>query len=68
MPVLLMPDFDGPFKLETDTSDFDYGAILLQKGPDTHWHPVAYLSKQMLPAEHNYVVYNKELLAIICAL
>jgi RNase H-like domain found in reverse transcriptase/Reverse transcriptase (RNA-dependent DNA polymerase) len=67
-PILLMPDFDAPFKLEADASDFDYGTILSQKGPDTHWHPVAYLSKQMLPAECNYVIYDKELLAIIHAL
>jgi RNase H-like domain found in reverse transcriptase/Reverse transcriptase (RNA-dependent DNA polymerase) len=67
-PILLMPDFDASFKLETDALDFDYIAILSQKGPNTHWHPIAYLSKQMLPAERNYVIYDKELLAIICAL
>jgi Reverse transcriptase (RNA-dependent DNA polymerase)/RNase H-like domain found in reverse transcriptase len=32
-PILLMPDFDAPFKLETDASDFDYSVILSQRAP-----------------------------------
>jgi len=40
---------------------YDYGAILSQQSDDGHWLPVAYMSKQILPAEHNYVIYNKEL-------
>jgi len=63
-----MPDFSKPFCLETDASDYDYGAILSQQLDDGHWLPVTYMSKQMLPAECNYVIYDKELLAIIEAL
>ena len=46
-PILLMPDFLKPFRLETDTSDYDYGAILSQQSDDGHWLPVAYMSKQI---------------------
>jgi len=67
-PILLMPDFSKPFRLETDASDYDYGAILSQQSDDGHWLLVAYMSKQMLPAECNYVIYDKELLTIIEAL
>ena len=67
-PILLMPDFSKPFRLETDALDYDYGAILSQQSEDGHWLPVTYMSKQMLPAERNYVIYDKELLAIIEAL
>jgi len=67
-PILLMPDFSKPFRLETDASDYDYGTILSQQSDNGHWLPVAYMSKQMLPAEHNYVIYDKELLTIIEAL
>ena len=63
-----MPDFSKPFQLETDASDYDYGTILSQQSDDGHWLPVAYMSKQMLLAECNYVIYDKELLAIIEAL
>jgi RNase H-like domain found in reverse transcriptase len=32
---------------------------------DGELHPVAYLSISMAPAERNYAIYDKELLAII---
>ena len=51
-----------------DASDYNYGAILSQQSHDRHWLLVAYMSKQMLLEERNYVIYNKELLAIIEAL
>ena len=49
--------------LETDASDLATGAVLLQKHRDG-LHPVAYYSKKLNPAERNYSVYDKELLAI----
>jgi len=33
--------------------------------PDSQWHPVAFLSRKMQPAERNYEVYDQELLAIV---
>jgi len=35
---------------------------------DDKWHPVAYISKSLSPAERNYDIYDKEMLAVICAL
>jgi len=67
-PILLCQIFSKPFRLETDALDYNYGAILSQQSEDGHWLPVAYMSKQMLLAERNYVIYDKELLAIIEAL
>jgi len=58
-----IPDFDAPFRLEADASDFDYGAILSQQVLTPNWHPIAFMSKQMTPAECNYNIYDKELLA-----
>jgi len=55
--------------LETDASDNIVAAILSQLSPeDGLWHPVAYLSRSMNPAEQNYEIHDKELLAIIVAL
>ena len=66
--VLALPDPSKPFVLETDASNFAVGAVLLQTGIDGVEHPVAFFSRKMLPAETNYPVHDKEMLAIISAL
>jgi hypothetical protein len=58
--------------LETDSSDFAAAAVLSQKHPDpitenSVLHPVAYYSRKLTPAECNYGIGDKELLAIILA-
>jgi len=55
--------------VETDSSNFAIGAILSQKNPkDNKVHPVAFYSRSLSPAEKNYAIYDKELLAIVSAL
>src|ERR1700749_1278773 len=67
-PVLMMPDEDKPFQVECDASNYAIGAILSQPDSENKHHPVAYLSKSMTPAEKNYNIYDKELLAVVKAL
>jgi hypothetical protein len=67
-PILLLPDRTQPFRLITDASDFALGAILEQPDLLNRWHPVAFHSKSLQPAERNYDIHDKELLAIIRAL
>lgn len=67
-PVLALPDPTKPFIVKTNTSDFAVGAVLLQVGDNNLKHPVAFFSKKMLPAETNYLIHNKEMLAIISTL
>ena len=67
-PVLVLPDYGKPFTLTTDASDFATGAILEQEDVLGRSHPVAYFSKSFQPAEHNYEIHDKELLAIVHAL
>ena len=64
-PVLALPNHTKPFWLITDTSDFATSAILEQPDALNRWHPVAYHSKSLQPAERNYDIHDKELLAII---
>ena len=52
--------------VETDASDAVIAGVLSQKHAGI-WHPVAFFSKKMTPAECNYEIYDKELLAIIRA-
>ncbi|TPX37422.1 hypothetical protein SmJEL517_g00640 [Synchytrium microbalum] len=68
-PVLVHPDYERPFIVETDASDFAIGAVLSQLQTDNRRpHPIAFVSRKLLTAERNYSVYDKELLAIIFAL
>ena len=50
--------------VETDASDFVVSGILSQMHEGV-LKPVAYFSKKMSPAECNYEIYDKELLAIV---
>jgi hypothetical protein len=61
-PVLRNPDFHRPFVLQTDASDFAIGAVLSQKFENGE-HPIAFLSRKLLPRERNYSVVGKECLA-----
>jgi hypothetical protein len=54
--------------VETDALNGVLGGILLQLQPSGEWHLVAYYSKTMIPAEINYPIHDKEMLAIIQAL
>ena len=65
-PVLRNPDPTKRYILDTDASLFAVGATLSQDYSDGR-HPIAYFSKSLLPAERNYDIYDRELLAIIYA-
>jgi len=54
-------------RIKTDASDLAVGACLSQEYK-RKWHPVAYYSRKLSPAEQNYNIHDKELLAIIAAL
>ena len=62
-----MFDSDKPSTVESDSSDCVTGGVLSQPDAQGVLHPVAYFSTCMSPTECNYNIYNKELLAIICA-
>jgi len=64
-PILAHFDAQRPVIIETDASDFALGAILSQKDEENRLHPVAFHSRKFQPAEINYEIHNKELLAIV---
>ncbi|KAI0998887.1 hypothetical protein K3495_g9308 [Podosphaera aphanis] len=59
--------WDKPARLEIDASDRGTGGVLLQPDAEENWKPVAFFSRKMSPAEANYEIYDKELLAIVQA-
>ncbi len=67
-PILRMPDTSRPFQIEADASKYASGAVLTQMDENGNRHPVAYLSQSFNPAERNYEIYDRELLAIYRAL
>src|SRR5258705_449163 len=67
-PVLIIPDYSKPFIIEADASLFATGAVLLQEDSNGEEHPAGYISHTLNPAERNYQVYDRELLAIMRAL
>ena len=63
-PVLAHYDSKLETWVETDASDFVVAGVLSQMHGEV-LKPVAYFSKKMTPAECNYMIYDKELLAIV---
>ena len=53
--------------IECDSSGYAVGGTLMQKMKGL-WHPVAYFWKKLNPAESNYPIHDKEMLAIICCI
>ena len=67
-PVLQLPDLSSPFTISTDASKHTSGGVLLQKDINSDWHPCAYLSQTFGLTEHNYDIYDQELLVVMRAL
>jgi len=67
-PVLRHFNHDREGIIETDASDYVSAGVSSHYDDDGVLHPVAYFSNQFTPAECNYDIYNKELMAIIEAL
>ena len=66
-PILVHYHPERESMLETDASDGVVAGVLSQRQLDGLWRPVAYFSKTMIPAECNYTIHDKEMLAIIRA-
>nr|GEZ94066.1 reverse transcriptase domain-containing protein [Tanacetum cinerariifolium] len=65
-PILIAPNWDLPFELMCDASDFAIGAVLGQRH-EKHFKPINYARKTMNEAETNYTTTEKEMLAVVYA-
>ena len=63
-PVIITQNWDLPFELMCDASDFAVGVVLGQRR-DKKFHSVYYVSRTLNDAQLNYATTEKELLAIV---
>ena len=64
-PILQHFDYEKAIVVETDASDYVSAGVLSQPDDNGVLRPVAFFSKKHSPAECNYEIYDKELLAIV---
>ncbi|GJY95235.1 reverse transcriptase domain-containing protein [Tanacetum coccineum] len=65
-PVTVSPNWNLPFELMCDASDFAVGAVLCQKDRKD-FHPIYFTSKTLNAAQQKYTVTEKELMAVVFA-
>ncbi|GKD86629.1 reverse transcriptase domain-containing protein [Tanacetum coccineum] len=65
-PVIVSPNWNLPFEIMCDASDFAVGAVLGQKD-GKNYHPIYFASKTLNPAQQKYTVTEKELMAVVFA-
>jgi transposase InsO family protein len=70
-PILSNPNFDLPFFLHTDASDFGVGGVLMQnESADSNnlgTKVIAYFSQKLSPTQKNYAATERECLAVLLA-
>ncbi|SPO00384.1 uncharacterized protein DNG_03229 [Cephalotrichum gorgonifer] len=67
-PLLKQWDYDHATWLETDCSGFALGGTLSQEDENGTRGVVAYYSRRLTPAEYNYPIHDKEMLAVVSCL
>jgi hypothetical protein len=65
-PIVQPPDWNLPFKIMCDASDFAVGVVLGQR-VDKKLNVILYASKTLDAAQNNYATTEKEFLAIVFA-
>lgn len=65
-PIVQSPDWNLPFEVMCDASDYAIGAVLGQR-KDKKMHAIYYANKTLDDAQVNYVTTEKELLVVVYA-
>ncbi|GKB37224.1 reverse transcriptase domain-containing protein [Tanacetum coccineum] len=65
-PVMISPNWNLPFELMCDASDYVVGAVLGQKD-GKNFHPIYFASKTLKQTQQKYTITEKELMAVVFA-
>jgi hypothetical protein len=65
--ILAIFNSEQSIMVRTDASDYAIGACLMQISKDGKLYSVVFYSKKLFPAEINYDIHDKELLAVVTA-
>ena len=58
--MLVFPNYDSPFEVHTDASDYQFGGVISQTN-----RPIAFFSKKLNSEQRKYTTTDKELLSIV---
>ena len=65
-PVLIYPDWNKPFYIEGDSSDYAVGSVLSQKDDNTKiLRPIGYSSYSLKPEQRRYGPGERECFALL---
>jgi hypothetical protein len=67
-PILAIFNPEKHIVLKTDASDYAIEACISQLSKNKKLHPITFHLKKMIPAETNYDIHDKKLLAVVTAL
>jgi len=66
--VLRGPNWNLPFHIHTNASNYAIGVVLGQEEGDNSHYVIYYISKNLVGAEQNYTITKNEFLAVIHAI
>lgn len=66
-PVMSCPDFEKPFVIQTDASDYGLGAVLSQDFSDGE-RVISFISRSLTSSERKFSTTEKECLAVLWAI
>nr|GEZ82089.1 reverse transcriptase domain-containing protein [Tanacetum cinerariifolium] len=64
--IVVVPNWNLPFELMCDASDFAIGAVLGQRNTK-HFQPIHYASKTITNAQIHYTITEKQMLSVVYA-
>lgn len=67
-PILAHPNFDLPFIIQSDASNYAIGSVLMQKNSENNHVVIGYHSQSLTTYQKNWTVYERELFALTIAI